>query len=86
MINNNTQFKFEAKIPSSSKVVAFTRNHKESHKIFKFKGQFDLEGQGHQFSNPSIRCLINSLCWKVKFQKVQFLTAKINILEVRRPI
>ena len=29
--------------------------HKELHKIFKFKGQFDLEGQGqgHQFLNTS---------------------------------
>ena len=23
------------------------------HKIFKFPGQFDFEGQGHQFSNTS---------------------------------
>ena len=41
---------FEAKIPNGSKVVAFRRN---IHKIFKFKGQFDLEAQGHQFSNTS---------------------------------
>ena len=38
----NTHLKFEAKIPNGSKVVAFTRNYT----IFKFKGQFDLEGQG----------------------------------------
>ena len=40
----NTQFKFEAKIPNGSNV------HKKLHKSFKFQGQFDLEGQGHQFS------------------------------------
>ena len=33
--------------------------HKELHKIFKFQGQFDLEGQGqgHHFSNPSEKML-----------------------------
>ena len=48
----NIHLKFEAKIPNGSKVVAFTRNYT---KIFKFKGQIDLEGQGqgHQFSNTS---------------------------------
>ena len=37
------QFKFEDLI----KTVPFSK------KTFKFQGQFDLEGQGHQFSNPS---------------------------------
>ena len=41
----------------------------ELHKIFNFKGQFDLEGQGqgHQFSNTSeiFRWSINSLSVKV---------------------
>ena len=46
----NTHLKFEAKIPNGSKAVAFTRNYTN---FFKFKGQFDLEGQGHQFSNMS---------------------------------
>ena len=48
----NTQLKFEAEIPISSKVVAFTRNYT---KFFKFQSQFDLkgQGQGHQFSNTS---------------------------------
>ena len=36
----NTHLKFEAKIPNGSKVVAVTRNYT------KFKGKFDLEGQG----------------------------------------
>ena len=46
----NKHLKFEAKIPNGSSCI-----HKELHKIFKFKGQFDLEGQGqgHQFSNMS---------------------------------
>ena len=73
----NTYLKFEAKIPYGSKVVAFTRN---SHKMFKFQGQFDLEGQGqgHQFSNLSetFRCLINSSSWKLKFEVVQCVTGK----------
>ena len=58
--------------------------HKESHNIFKFQGQFDLESQGHQFSNPSetFRCSINSSSWKVKFEAVQCFTVKIKILEV----
>ena len=44
----NTQLKWEAEIPTGTKVVAFTRNYT---KFFKFQGQFDLEGQGqgHQF-------------------------------------
>ena len=48
------EFKFEAKISNGSKVVTFTK-FKESHKIFKFQTQFDLEdkGQGHQFSKSS---------------------------------
>ena len=61
----NIQFKFEAKIINSLKVVKFTRNHN----FFKFKCKFDPEGQGqgHQFSNPSktFRCSVNSSCWKV---------------------
>ena len=40
----NTHFKFQAKISNGSKV------HKELCKIFKFKGQFDLEGQGQGHS------------------------------------
>ena len=54
----NTHLRFEAKIPNGSKVVAFTKNHTK----FLFEGQFDLEGQGHQFSNSSgtFRFLINS--------------------------
>ena len=54
--------------------------------MFKFQGQFDLEGQGqgHQFLNPSetFRCLINSSSLKVKFEVVQCSTVKIKILEV----
>ena len=46
----NTQLKFKAEVPNSLKVVV--------------QGQFDLEGQGHQFSNP-FRCSINSSNWKV---------------------
>ena len=50
--------------------------------IFKFEGQFDLEGQGqgHQFSNPSetFRCLTNGSSWKVKYELVQCLTGKIK--------
>ena len=47
----NVQFKFEDVI----KTVYFLV------KTVKFQGQFDLEFQGHQFSNPSetFRCLIN---------------------------
>ena len=46
-----THLKFEVKIPNGSKAVAFTRNYR----VFKFKVQFHLEGQGqgHQFSNMS---------------------------------
>ena len=70
----NTQLKFEAKIPNGCCI------HKESHKIFKFKGQFDLEGQGqgHQFSNLSeiFRWSINSLSVKAKFQMGQFKSSK----------
>ena len=55
---------------------------KELHKIFKFKDQLDLEGQGqgHQFSNTSetFRYSINSLSWKVKFEIVRCLTVKIK--------
>ena len=46
----NTQLKFEAKILNNSKAVAYTRNYRT---FFKFQGQFDLEGQGHQVSNSS---------------------------------
>ena len=78
----NIQLKFEAKNFDSSKVVI----HKESHKILKFQGQFDLkgQGQGHHFSNTSetFRCPINSSSWKVKLEMVQFLTDKTKILEV----
>ena len=50
----NKQLKFEGKIPTVQKLL-------HSHKIFKFQGQFDLEGQGqshtegqgHQFLNSS---------------------------------
>ena len=42
----NTQLKFESKIPMVQ-VVEFTRNHTKF--IFKFQGEFYLEGQGHQF-------------------------------------
>ena len=47
----NTEFKFQAKTPNSSKVHI----HKESQKQFKFRSQFDLEVQSesHQFSNTS---------------------------------
>ena len=50
---------------NGSEVVTFTSNHT---KFLKFQGQFDLEGQGHQFSKPSetFRCLVNSSSWKVK--------------------
>ena len=58
---------------------------KESHKLFKFQGQFYLEGQGqgHQFSNLSetFRCT-NSSSWNLKFEMVQCLTVKIKILKV----
>ena len=42
--------------------------------IFKFQGQFDLEGQGHQFLNTSdiFRRSMNSLSIKAKFQVGQF--------------
>ena len=52
--------------------------HKELHKIFKFQSQFDLEGQGHQFSNPSetFRRSMNSLSVKTKFQIGQFKSLK----------
>ena len=44
--------------------------------IFKLQGQFDLEGQGqdHQLSITSeiLRCSMNSLSVKVKFQIGQF--------------
>ena len=48
----------EGKLPNGSTCCI----HKESLKIFKFQGQFDLEGpgQGHQFSNLS-ETSINSL-------------------------
>ena len=50
----NTQPEFEGKIPTVQKYRSCI--HKESHKIFKFQGQFDLEGQGegHKFSNRLI--------------------------------
>ena len=77
----NTQLRFEGKIPTVQ-VVEFTRNH--TNFIFKFQGQFFLEGQGHQFSNPSetFRYLINISIWKVKFESVRCLTVKIKIWEV----
>ena len=77
----NTQLKFEGKIPTIQ-VVEFTRNHTKF--IFKFQGQFCLESQGHQFSNPSetYRYLINISSWKVKFEAVKCLTDKIKIWEV----
>ena len=42
--------------------------------------KFEVQGQGHQFSNQSetFRCLINSLSWKVKFEMVQCLTVTIK--------
>ena len=48
----NTHLNFEDKIPKWFKSCCI---RKELYKIFKFKGQFDLEGQGqsHQFSNTS---------------------------------
>ena len=73
----NTHLEFEAKIPYGSKVVCI---HKELHKSFEFKGQFDLEGQGqgHRFSNTSeiLRWSINSLSVKAKFQMGQFKSLK----------
>ena len=77
----NTQLKLEGKIPTVQ-VVEFTRNHTKF--IFKFKGQFYLEGQGRQFSNPSetFRCLKNISSWKIKFEAVECLTVKIKNLEV----
>ena len=79
----NTQLKLEGKIPTV-KVVEFTRNHTKF--IFKFQGQFYLEGQGQgrQFSNTSetFRCLKNISSWKIKFKAVECLTVKIKILEV----
>ena len=73
-----SQLKFEGKIHHSSKVVACTRNCTT---FFKFQGQFDLEGQGHQFSNPSeiFRCLMNSLFVKGKFQMDQFKVQKYGL-------
>ena len=52
--------------------------HKKLHKIFKFQGQFDLEGQGHQFSNTSeiLRSSMNSLSVKAKYQIGQFKSLK----------
>ena len=46
----STHVKFEAKIVYIIKVVAFTTNYIN---VFKFQGQFDLEGQGqgHQFQS-----------------------------------
>ena len=83
MVNTQLKFegKFEGKIPTVQ-VVEFTRNHTKF--IFKFQGQFYLEGQGHQFLNPSetFRYLINISSWKVKFEAVQCLTVKIKIWEV----
>ena len=56
----NTQLKFEGKIPTAQKLL----HSRGITQIFKFQGQFDLEGQGqgHKFSNLSetFRCLINS--------------------------
>ena len=79
----NTQLKFESKIPTVQ-VVEFTRNHTKY--IFKFQGEFYLEGQGHQFSNSfeTFRYLINISSEKVdlKFEAVQCLTVKIKIWEV----
>ena len=46
---SNTQLKFKGKIPTAQKLLhsqGMTYN-------FKYPGQFDLEGQVHQFSNPS---------------------------------
>ena len=83
MVNTQLKFegKFEGKIPTVQ-VVEFTRNHTKF--IFKFLGQFNLEDQGHQFSNPSetFRYLINISSWKVKFKAVNSLTVKIKIWEV----
>ena len=63
----NTHVKFEAKIPYGSKIVAYTLQN-----IFKSQGQFDLEGQVHQFSNTSeIFRSMNSLSVKAKFQMGQ---------------
>ena len=77
----NTQLKFEGKIPTVQ-VVEFTRNHTKF--IFKFQGQFYLEAQGHQFSNPSetFRYLKNISSWRVKFEAVQCLTVEIKICKV----
>ena len=73
----NTQLKFEGKF--LVQVVKFTWNHTKF--ILKFQGQFYLEGQGHQFSNQSetIRCLIISLSWKIKFEAIQCLTKNKNL-------
>ena len=72
----NTYLKFEAKIPNGSKLFI----HKELFKFFKFKGQFDLDGQGqgHQFSNMSeiFRFLTNSSSVNAKFQMGQFKSSK----------
>ena len=52
--------------------------HKELFKFFKFKGQFDLDGQGqgHQFSNMSEIFRTNSSSVKAKFQMGQFKSSK----------
>ena len=51
----NTHLKFEAKIPNRSKVFALMHSQGiiQNYKIFQVKSQFDLEGQGHQFSKMS---------------------------------
>ena len=65
-------------------------SHKELHKILKFQGQFDLEGQSqtHQCSKPAetFRWSIHSSSVKVKFQMGQskslhqyFISLKANM-------
>ena len=53
--------------------------HKESHKIFKYQGKFDLQGQCHWFSNPTeiFRLSMNRSGWKVKAEMVQLVKTKI---------
>ena len=63
----NTWFQFSGKNSNSSIVINFKQTFQKS------EGQYDLEGQGHKFSNSSESFVwsIRSLNLKVKFQTVQ---------------
>ena len=76
----NTQLEFEGKIPTFQKLL----HSQVTTQKLTFQCQYDLKGQGHQFSNPSetFRFLIISSSQKVNFEVVQFLTVKIKLLEV----